>query len=252
MKYFAFLFRQLSFLAIIFSVLLGCKPQTTVISTINNETLTIINQFQTPINDTPTIQLFTEIIPTSTILLETPTPNINTDNWKIYRSNKFGFVFKYPPDFQNSSSGPNDAQKSLNRGEEISGTAAPSLDTITFISSLKRQQFTVVIFPVREDKVSPAGFNDGYLGFGSDCDIRWIDSIIEKPTLFIVNGISILKVQVHHYPDVGPLGYAGCLFLKNSIGNLIVFNVSGFDQKSEFLSFFMLVGDGIISTIFLN
>ena len=189
----------------------------------------------------------------------TPTIQDETANWKTYQNDKFGFKFKYPAELSAVSSGPSEEQKKLDRGEMISGTVPPSYDTITFSNSANREQFNVVIFPVRADEVSSAGFKgysdngvikSGYLSMGSACDTRWMDSISEEPTLIKKNGISVLEVQVI---AGGPRGVAsnGCYYVKNSAGNLIVFNISGFEQKTDFLNIFHLVGDKILPTLSL-
>ncbi len=176
----------------------------------------------------------------------TPTIQDETVNWKTYRNDKFGFEFKYPVELTAVSSGPNDEQKRLDRGEMISGTIPCSYDTVTFSDSAGKERFDVIIKGTREE-ISPAGFK-GYLSMGSTCDTRWIDSVSEGPTLINKKGVPILEVQVI---SGGPRGgsSAGCYYFKNSKGNLIVFNISGFEQKSDFLNVFPLVGDKVLSTL---
>lgn len=177
-----------------------------------------------------------------------PTPQQDeTANWKTYWNDKFGFSFKYPANLTAVSSGPNEEQKKLERGEMISGTVPPSHDTITFSDQTGKEQFNVVIFPVRADEISPAGFS-GYLSMGSVCDTRWIDSVSEEPKLVKKNEISVLEVQViSGGPKEGVNN--GCYYFKNSAGNLIVFNIAGLEQKSDFLNIFHLVGDKVLSTL---
>jgi len=180
-----------------------------------------------------------------------------TTDWKTYQNDKFGFSFKYPANLTAVSSGPNEEQKKLDRGEIISGTIPPSYDTITFSEQTIKEQFNVVIFSVRADEISPAGFKgysdngvikSGYLSMGSACDTRWMDSISEEPTLVKKNGISVLEVQViAGGPKEGVSN--GCYYFKNSAGNLIVFNVAGIEQKADFLNVFHLVGDKILLTL---
>lgn len=171
-----------------------------------------------------------------------PTAQDTTTNWKTYRNERFGFEFKYPAELKTISSGPNDEQKKLDRGEMISGTVPGSYDTITFSDSASKEQFDVVIKGTKEE-ISTAGFK-GYLSMGSICDTRWIDSVSAEPTLINKNGIPILEVQVI---SGGPRGgsSAGCYYFKNSKGDLVIFNVSG----SDFLNVFHLVGDKILPTL---
>ena len=172
----------------------------------------------------------------------TPTAQDTTANWKTYRNDKFGFEFKYPAELTAVSSGPNEEQKKLDRGEMISGTVPGSYDTITFSSSASKEQFDVIIKGTKEE-ISPAGFK-GYLSMGSTCDTRWIDSVSEGPTIINKNGTPILEVQVISDGTRGGSS-AGCYYFKNSKGDLVIFNVSG----SDFLNVFHLVGDKILPTL---
>lgn len=171
-------------------------------------------------------------------------------NWKTYRNDKFDFEFKYPAELNAVSSGPNEEQKKLDRGEMISGTVFPRYDTIIFSDQANKRQFYVAIFPVRADEISSAEFKNGYLSMGSACDKRWINpsSISEELTLVKKNGISVLEVQITAGGPKEGIS-AGCYYFKNSAGNLIVFNVSGFEQKTDFLNVFRLVGDEILPTL---
>ena len=176
-------------------------------------------------------------------------------DWKTYRNDKFGFEFKYPPEFNAVSTGPNDVQKEMERGEMVSGTVPPSFDTINFLDSTdstNKKLFDVTIFPVRDDPISPGGFNDGYLDYGSACDRRWIDSISEKPRLIKENGISVLEVQVISEDYSGCyFEKSGCYYFKNSKGNLVVFNIPGYRNSCDFFKIFSFAGDEILPTLSL-
>lgn len=196
-----------------------------------------------------TVQQQTKETDTQTIEPDTTTPQEVSADWKTYRNKEFGFEFMYPPELKFVSSGPNEVQKALDRGEMISGTAAPSYDTITFLNSENKEQFDATIFWIRDDEVSPDGFKEGYLWYGSDCDLRWNYPIIEGPTLVGENGISILEVQVLAAMPFEEYKYRGCYYFKNSAGNVIVFGISSFEQKSDFLNVFHLTGDKILPTL---
>ncbi len=58
------------------------------------------------------------------------TPSGDTRGWKIYRSQKYGVEFRYPPALSAVESGPNTVERRLLAGESISGTQPPILQTI--------------------------------------------------------------------------------------------------------------------------
>lgn len=189
----------------------------------------------------------------------TPSTQDTIANWKIYRNENFGFEFKYPPEFEMVSSEPNEEQKKLDRGETISGIVQPSYDTsyeiVTFYNFATKEQFDVVIFPIREDEISPTGFINGNLDIGSHC---YKGEIIEEgPTLLNKNGIPVLEVRVVSGGSGGE-GDSGCYYFKNSKGNLIVFNIETgimyddpdfLQEFADFLNTFHFVGDQILSTL---
>jgi len=176
-------------------------------------------------------------------------PN-ETVNWQTYKNEAFGFQFKYPASFTVVSSGPNEEEKKIEKGEQISGTVSPSYDTVTF-SNATGAKFNVMIFPVSKSEVSPDGFMKGYLSMGSVCDTRWIGSVSEGPMLLNENGVPVLRVQVVAGGPRGGGKSEGCYYFKNSAGNVIAFNISG-EENSDFSSVFNFVNDKILPTISLT
>ncbi|MBN1263175.1 MAG: hypothetical protein JW991_02345 [Candidatus Pacebacteria bacterium] len=171
----------------------------------------------------------------------------NNTNPTKYLNSQFGFEFLYPPNWQITSSGPNEEQQKLNRGETISGTNPPSLETITFSDSGLKELFNLVIFPAGETGISPAEFEE-HLSLGSACDTRWIKSINQEPTLTLRNGVLILSAQVTlGGAKEGEL--AGCYYFKNLKDHLITFNIAGLKEKSDFLEIFNLIGNQILPTL---
>lgn len=88
------------------------------------------------------------------------------DDWKKYTNQVYGFSLKYPSNFVYSNSGPNSFQQQLNKGQQISGTVAPSFDTITFTNN--RQKFSLGIFHQQSN------LPDG--GFDGSCGSQFADS----------------------------------------------------------------------------
>jgi len=74
-------------------------------------------------------------------LLPTHDPTLN---WQMYKNSEFGFTFKYPSGYAYDAVGPNYFQRQLDAGESISGTVAPSYDTIQFQG--EPHSFTLGIF----------------------------------------------------------------------------------------------------------
>jgi hypothetical protein len=169
-------------------------------------------------------------------------------DWKTYRNDKFGFAFKYPAELKAVSSGPNDSQEAVDRGEMISGTVPVSYDTITFSDQANKEQFNVVIFDIRNDEISPEGFRDGYLSLGSACDTRWMDSISEEPILVRKNGIPVLETQVNRGDPKEGINER-CYYFKSQADNLVVFNVAGDKQQANFLKNIHLIGEIILPTL---
>lgn len=176
----------------------------------------------------------------------TPTEE-DIKNLKTYQSAQFGFSFEYPSNLTTIASGPNEEQQRLDLGETISGSTEPTLDTITFSDQTDVQQFSVVIFPVKAIEISTEGFAN-YLSTGSACDTRWADSIDQGPMIIERKGIPVLEVQVSTNKE-GKMINNGCYYFKNLAGNLVVFNIAGFEEKTAFFDIFDLVGNEILSTL---
>lgn len=70
----------------------------------------------------------------------TPIPTIPVDpiaSWETYVNETYGINIKYPDEFTYTSSGPNLFQQQINQGKQISGTIAPSYDTVRFTNGGK-------------------------------------------------------------------------------------------------------------------
>lgn len=168
-------------------------------------------------------------LPAPTLILKpTPTPNPTAD-WKTYTNEKYGFEFKYPETFEYLSLGPNEEQKQLNNGQQISGTVQPSLNTLDFSNMDKNKIFSLGIFNKTDKPLSPTGYSDQYLYLFGACDLR---SLNEKPKSvknIVLNDNNILRVEISENNK-----YLSCYYLKNKESNLLVFSSSTFNNSSEF------------------
>jgi len=161
-----------------------------------------------------------------------------TADWKTYRNEEYGFEVKHPSELTVLSYGPNVAQQAINRGEQISGTVIPSLDTIVF-SDTDGQVGAIQIFHKREKGITVKDYNDGYLYLSGPCDLRWgfnPDNVslgsINNITALIAEGEMIIKEEV--------VSYKHCYYLKNLSENLIVISNEGYkgDLFDQMLSTF--------------
>jgi hypothetical protein len=149
-------------------------------------------------------------------------------NWKTYNNSKYGFSFKYPESYNFSSSGPNFAQQQIDSGKQISGTVAPSFDTLAFTGSNKDHSFTVGIFG--------SIFQGDALrqGFDGSCGTQFADkTLIDKTDL--LNGIKYREVEQQDHLGIN-IHYC---FLSgtNIFLSLSAFSVNkdNIDKASQFL-----------------
>lgn len=146
-------------------------------------------------------------------------------DWKTYVNKEFGFTLKYPPSFIHSSSGPNEAQVRLDRGETISGSIQPSYDTVSFSEKDGGEQFRLEAFHPLEDPISEDSYGSHLYLYGP-CDLRsGFDP--EVITTFKINGINVLRVQ-------STKELQSCYYLKNYDNNVIVISSPSFRKISSF------------------
>lgn len=99
-----------------------------------------------------------------------PQPTSTTDetaNWETYTNTQHGFTMKYPSVYSTAFEGPNYSQKQLDSGEQISGTVAPSFDTIDFQGG--DPKFSIGIFHKRDDIAA---------AFDGSCGTQFADKTI--------------------------------------------------------------------------
>lgn len=113
----------------------------------------------------PTLGSKPTVIPT--------TASDETANWKTYTNQDYGLEFKYPSNYTFNSLGPNTSQQQLNSGQQISGTVAPSYDTIEFKGA--DPQFELDIYHT--------GFDLNNLPFDGSCGSQFADKTLTEQIL---------------------------------------------------------------------
>ena len=178
--------------------------------------------------------------------IQEPAEVYETADWNTYRNEEYGFEVKYPLEATALSYGPNVAQQAIDRGEQISGTVTPSLDTIVF-SDTNGQLGAIGIFHKREKGITVEDYDDGYLYLSGPCDLRWgfnPDSVrlgsIDDTIALIVEGEMIIKEEI--------VSYNHCYYLKNPTENLIVISNEGYKEEvfNQILSTFKFIEEEII------
>ncbi|HUW72108.1 MAG TPA: hypothetical protein VMV66_02910 [Candidatus Humimicrobiaceae bacterium] len=164
-----------------------------------------------------------------------------TADWETYRNEEYGFEVKYPSEITISSYGPNVAQQAINRGEQISGTVTPSLDTVVF-SDDGGQLGAIGIFHKTEKDLTINNYDDGYLYLSGPCDLLWgfhPDNI----SLTSINDVTALIAEGEIIIDEEVVSYNHCYYLKNPDENLIVISNSGYKEDifSQMLSTFRFI-----------
>ena len=171
----------------------------------------------------------------------TPAKGIDeTANWKTYTNIKYGIEFKYPSYLSYVEQGPNLFQQKLDKGEQISGTVEPSLETVIFKDQKNAAQFVLGIFQISLKDISTNDYLNSFLYTRGDCDVRWG---FEQSTtsMMDLSNPKVLKVT-----GKNP-GFQSCYYLINQSGNLFAISTYSFDNQASFKTMESLLNQ-ILST----
>lgn len=142
-----------------------------------------------------------------------------TSAWRTYRNEEYGILIKYPQGYGYGSTGPNNSQKQLNKGQQISENIAPSYDTIKFTG--EEQDFSIGIFHTLDaNKIA-----DLEVSFDGSCGTQFADKTIVNK-LDSVNGIKYRKIQ----QSISATNNIQLCFL-NTANNLIVLSIFGISKE---------------------
>lgn len=157
------------------------------------------------------------------ITTQSPTSSPASDltaNWKIYTNTKFRISVKYPSTYQFSSTGPNISQKQLDNGQQISGTVAPSYDTINFTGD--NQDFTLGIFHIPDSLL----IDNLSGGFDGSCGSQFADkTLVDK-----LDSIGSTKYRERQQQVSSKVNIQYC-FLSGT-KNLVVLSVFGISNDN--------------------
>jgi len=163
--------------------------------------------------------------------------------WSVYKNTEYGFTIEYPENYSFLLTGPNEAQKALDRGEQISGTVQPSYETVIFQDEDKEMVAKIEIFHKYDKPISKKEYREGYLYSYGPCDFRFgfepIYSYYTSPIIFFKNLIVGGKKENN---------FLVCYYIKNEKGNLIVFS---FVKKEDNLDG-IDVGDKMMRRIYIE
>ena len=161
-------------------------------------------------------------------------------NWKTYTNIKYGIEFKYPSYLSYVEQGPNLFQQKLDKGEQISGTIEPSLETVIFKDQKNAAQFVLGIFQISLKDISTNDYLNSFLYTRGDCDVRWG---FEQSTtsMMDLSNPKVLKVT-----GKNP-GFQSCYYLINQSGNLFAISTYSSNNQASFKTMESLLNQ-ILST----
>ncbi len=150
------------------------------------------------------------------------------EGWLFHINEEFGFSFYYPQEFSISSYGPNISQQALNRGEQVSGTVTPILETIDVKDENDETVVLIQVFNLFWDIKKENYVDEGFLYLNGPCDLRW--------------GFEVKKIKERTIGDVKALTVLGkdaksneCNYLKLSNGKgVVISNLNNY--KKEFFN----------------